>query len=163
MLLHIQVSCSSHSGWVVTVLSAQQWGLVHSSALAALCLGRSGKPISPPQLGVTASCVCVSCSPASAAATYPGGRAQVPRLPSDTPWQSDGLRSDCGRQLIWCAWGRGNTTILYVCSSTKMFLNFAPGHPPPRTKNEIWEQVSQEFENNLSGNMMNTSGFIYST
>ena len=149
MCRHIQVSCSSHIAWVaISALSRVHAG----TRLAAHCTGRAVKQLSPAQVA--------GLQLASSVVTALGGWGSGARYAIRYTWQTDELRSIWERSHVRC---RGKGTLLYVYSSIKTYLNFAPGHTPLRTKNEIWEQVSLEFENNFFGNMMNTSGFIYST
>lgn len=45
------------------------------------------------------------------------------------------------RQLMRRVWCRDKAALLRRGSGVKLYLRFSPGHPPPRTKNEIWEKV----------------------
>lgn len=135
---HIWVSCSSSSGRLTVTLSAQECRLVHSSALAARRVGAPLKPLPPSEMAglQLVTSLFLPCSPASAVVTNLGGSVdhQIHLGKLMDSGMSLGESWSSGRY-------RDKAALLYVCCRIKMHLNFAPGHPPPRTKNEIWEQV----------------------
>lgn len=95
------------------------------------------KPLAPPEMSALqlATSIRMACSPASAVVTNLGGTVCHQIYLSKLTDSGVSLRDS------WSSVYRDKAALLYMCSSIKMYLNFAPGHPPPRTKNEIWEQV----------------------